>query len=664
MDPWAGENAVDSAIHQDLRQTERRESHLWFTALALLILFGTVIVGHYSIALLGDADPEPGLTRATTYRALGGLFFLVAVFCLYVLRIVLFNRRMKSLLVEMSSAAASSMELDDFLPSIARKIAETSSVATCRIALLASGQTALQLSSAYAAAGVDWQPRIGKTYGLKELTIWGRVADTLRPLVLRRPDLAQLSPADRELVTGGLTDVHSALVMPMVTKNGIVGIIMLANAKGIRKIRFNASRVAMVATLARHVAGAVDQSQLKKGAIRDPLTDLYNRRHFAERMKEEIARAEREKHLLVVLLCDLDRFKLVNDVHGHQVGDAVLKTTAESIQDSTRGTDLVFRWGGDEIAVVLPKSSRQGALIVAKRIRQAVLNTAKHLQLDFDVSIGLAFYPEHGINEDQLIHVADRALYIAKRQGGKIQVGEEEYRVDGSSFNMVFQPVVDVASERVLGYEALARDPQGKLSPLELFEKYSAIGRMNELKRVLFTAEIQAASEFGLERLFVNADFEVLSKLQPTPVPPAMDVVVELSEQEALRDVDQLLAVAQRWRDNGYKFAIDDFGAGFISLPFLAMLGPDYVKVDRSALLQAVSSKQFKEFLKSLVQAVRTYATAGIIAEGVEKPEELRILEDIGISLAQGFLLGRPQELQEATSAVFSREPWPAHMDS
>jgi diguanylate cyclase (GGDEF)-like protein len=366
----------------------------------------------------------------------------------------------------------------------------------------------------------------------------------------------------------------------------------------------------------------------------------------------------------VVLLCDLDRFKLVNDVHGHQVGDTVLKATAEAIQDSTRGTDLVFRWGGDEIAVVLPKSSRQGALIVADRIRQAVLNTSKRTQLDFDVSVGLAFYPEHGINEDQLIHVADRALYIAKRNGGKVQVGEEEYRVDGDSFNLVFQPVVDVASERVLGYEALARDPQGKLTPMELFEKYGAIGKMNELKRVVFTSEIQAAREFGLERVFVNADFEVLSKLQPAPVPPSMDVVVELSEQEALHDVDRLLAVAQRWRNEGYKFAIDDFGAGFVSLPFLAMLGPDYVKVDRSALLQAASSAQFKEFLKSLVQAVRTYATAGIIAEGVEKQEELQVVEEIGISLAQGFLLGKPQELKEATGAVFSREPWPAHMDS
>jgi EAL domain-containing protein (putative c-di-GMP-specific phosphodiesterase class I) len=143
-----------------------------------------------------------------------------------------------------------------------------------------------------------------------------------------------------------------------------------------------------------------------------------------------------------------------------------------------------------------------------------------------------------------------------------------------------------------------------------------------------------------------------------------MDVVVELSEREAMHDVERLLAVAQTWRNKGYKFAIDDFGAGFISLPFLAMLGPDYVKVDRSALLQAASSEQFKEFLKSLVQAVRTYATAGIIAEGVERREELKVVEDIGISMAQGYLLGKPQELKEATSAVFSREPWPAHMDS
>ncbi len=107
--------------------------------------------------------------------------------------------------------------------------------------------------------------------------------------------------------------------------------------------------IAMTQALATHAASAIDQAQLKRDAIHDPLTNLYNRRHFSERLKKEIATADRNKHPTSVLLCDLDRFKAVNDTLGHQVGDEVLKAVAKSIQASTRGTDLVFRWGGDEI---------------------------------------------------------------------------------------------------------------------------------------------------------------------------------------------------------------------------------------------------------------------------------------------------------------------------
>jgi diguanylate cyclase (GGDEF)-like protein len=647
---------MDSAIDRHLRQTEQRESHLWILAFALLALFGTVIIGHYSVVLLDEPGSHPGLTRATTYRALGGLFFLVALFCLYVLRALLVNRKMKSLLVELSNVAASGMELDDFLPSIARKIATTSSVTACRIALLSREQTALTIATACVNDGASSPPGIGKTYPLAELRVWERVADDLRPAVLSDRDMDRLSSADRELLASGTQDVRSVLIVPMVTRNGIVGIIILARTGGRMPKRFTAFRIAMARTLARHAASAIDQSRLKKDAIRDSLTNLYNRRHFAERIREEIARAERERHVMVILMCDLDRFKNVNDTRGHQTGDAVLKAAAERIRGCTRGVDLVFRWGGDEIVVVLPKSSREGALIVANRIRQGVLGTARAAGLDFDVSIGAALYPDHGRDEDRLIQVADRALYIAKRHGGKVQIGDEEYRLNAQSASVVFQPVVDLRSERILGYEVLARGPSGKLSAAELFKKYRAVGKLGELKQILFTSQIGRATKLGLRKVFINVDFDVLGRLEPIPIPPGLEVVLELSEGEALRDVEGLLDVARSWRDKGYEFALDDFGAGFVSLPFLAMLVPQYVKVDRSTVLQAAASRQFRGFLKSLVQALRAYATAGIIGEGIETRQELQILNDVGISMAQGYLLGRPQELTESPESDVSSE--------
>jgi diguanylate cyclase (GGDEF)-like protein len=211
---------------------------------------------------------------------------------------------------------------------------------------------------------------------------------------------------------------------------------------------------------------------------------LYNRQYFNYRIEEEIARANRNQHMLAILLCDLDHFKTINDSRGHQAGDEVLKGVAHSIQESTRGADLVFRWGGDEIVVILSKTTRDGILIASERIREGILKVGEAAQLNLDVSIGVALYPENGRNADELICLADRALYIAKKGGGKVHIGEEEYHLNEHSIKAVFQPVMDVESSQVIGYEALTRDPQGKLSVFQLFKKYGAIGQINELKQL------------------------------------------------------------------------------------------------------------------------------------------------------------------------------------
>jgi len=158
----------------------------------------------------------------------------------------------------------------------------------------------------------------------------------------------------------------------------------------------------------------------------DPLTNLYNRQYFSQRIEEEIARANRNKSSFAFLLCDLDNFKTVNDSLGHQVGDEVLKEAANTFRDSIRGVDLVFRWGGDEIVVILENGSREGILVVSERIRKGILKINKKISLKLDVSIGAALYPEHGSNEDELIRFSDQALYIAKKGGGKVHLWDEE----------------------------------------------------------------------------------------------------------------------------------------------------------------------------------------------------------------------------------------------
>jgi diguanylate cyclase (GGDEF)-like protein len=636
---------MKDSIQRDLTRIERRESHLWFLVLSLLIVFGAVIAGPYTLNWLRQTGSDSGLSESTSSTTAAGLFFMVTLLCLYTLHTLLLNSRMKGLLGEMNRAAASSMALDDFLPSIAQKIATTSSANVCRIALFDVTRTTLRLASAYADGYGNPKADTGRAFAWDELPFCKKAAETLRPVNLRWRDIAHLPVGgqDLELLTGGLKRIHSILVVPMMTQDRLVGLVILGRSARVTAGRFNGSTVALAQALASHAAAAIDQAQLKREAIHDPLTNLYNRRHFSERLREEIYRADRHTHITAILLCDLDRFKAVNDTLGHQAGDRVLKAIAAEIQASTRETDLVFRWGGDEMVVILSETSRQGTVMAAERIRQAVRQAT---QVDIDVSIGIALYPEHGRDEDELIRTADRALYIAKKSGEHVRIGEEDYQMDRRTIKVVFQPVVDVTADRIVGYEALTRDPEGKLTAPQFFEKYRLVGRINELKQLTLKSQIVAAKELGMKRVFINVDFCVLSQIEPIEKPADVEVVLELSELEALHDLENHLTVTRRWRDQGYRFALDDFGAGFISLPFLAMLVPDYVKVDRSTILQAVSSATFRHFLDRLLGAVRTYAAEGIIAEGIEKAEELQLVKDLGISLVQGFMFGKPQELK------------------
>lgn len=382
-------------------------------------------------------------------------------------------------------------------------------------------------------------------------------------------------------------------------------------------------------------------------AIRDPLTGLYNRRFFHQRMKKEMVKAQRRKDRIVFMLCDLDGFKRINDTMGHQAGDNALKLVIKCIESSIRGSDLLFRWGGDEFLVaLLPDASREGALIVADRIREKVGRAGKKRYPGLDVSIGIATYPEHGTERDELIRVADRAMYIAKKGGEKVHVGEEEYHLTDKSIRIVFQPVMDVRTHQIIGYEALSRDPQNKQSVQALFKKYYAIGQLHELKCLCFQLQFRAAQEAHLKKVFLNVDFEMLEKIEIPSIPPNMEVVLEISESEILEDVDFHIKTALKWRKEGYKFALDDFGAGFVSLPFITRLMPDYIKLDRSTVLQAVSSDQFRSFLQDLILVLQKLTTEGIIAEGIETEKELSVMKEMGVWLIQGYLFGKPKALQ------------------
>ena len=387
------------------------------------------------------------------------------------------------------------------------------------------------------------------------------------------------------------------------------------------------------------------EQALKDLSIRDPLTNLYNRRYFNKRIEEEISRATRQKSRFALLLCDLDNFKKVNDSRSHQFGDEILTAAGQGIEEATRDIDFVFRWGGDEFVVILLVSDRQGITDAGERIRERIVDLGREKQFPLDLSIGVASFPEHGEDSNQLIRLADRALYIAKKRGDKIHIGEEEFELDDSVVLVVFQPIVDTESGQVIGHEALSRSSMEQFSIQELFGKYRSIGKLAELKEICFRKQIETAEALEMERVFINVDFKLLEHIGRRRKPADVEVILEISEKEALMDIEHHLAVTQEWRTDGFKFAFDDFGVGFISLPFLADLEPEFIKLDRLTILQAMASDEFREFLNHVVLGLRQYAPQGIVAEGIESEEELAVAKQIGIHLVQGYLFGEPGPL-------------------
>lgn len=386
------------------------------------------------------------------------------------------------------------------------------------------------------------------------------------------------------------------------------------------------------------------QEALAEQAIRDSLTGLYNRRYFRQRIGEEIAQANRNRQSVAVIVCDLDGFKAINDSQGHHAGDQALEAVARSLQASIREADLAFRWGGDEFVVVLTEATSKGTQMVTDRIRRGVHQVGLEMGLRLDVSVGVALYPEHGHNAQELIRIADRALYIAKGGEVKIHIGTAENHLDQQSIEVVFQPIMDIQMDQILGYEALSRHPRGHLHFQDLLRKYKAIGQLDALKRHSFCSHLDQAARADLKYVFIDVGFPLLDQMDVIPRPSGMEVVLEISEAEALHDIEKHLNVTHKWRKAGYQFAVKDFGSGFVSLPFIARFIPDYIKVDHSTIHGGVSSRHFRRFSRTLINALQEYVGKGIIAEGIESEGELVVAKDLGIRYAQGTLLGHPRE--------------------
>lgn len=410
-------------------------------------------------------------------------------------------------------------------------------------------------------------------------------------------------------------------------------------------------------------------------ATRDPLTDLFNQRVFWELSSYEIGRAQRNGYSFGLLLIDLDNFKLVNDNHGHTVGDTYLQRFARQVQGALRDGDILVRYGGDEFVAVLPEATQESVVVVAQRVRSAVeqleVITPEGVRLRGTASIGLAVYPDHADSTKDLLMFADNMMYRAKA-AGKDQVAVptpddvvEIFRDISQKSLMVveaienqrvvpyFQPILDVATRQVVAYEVLSRiDLKGEMIRadefVEIAEKIGVIHRLDMLVLERALTSLSAQGHDG--EIFVNLSpralvFSEFARdlrhiIAASGVAPDR-IVFEITERDTVKNLALLERFLIDLKADGFKLAIDDFGSGFSSFHYLRRFPIDYLKIEGDFIANMLVNNKDRTFVTSIRSLAREMGIA-VVAEYVESPEVLRELERMEIHRAQGYYIGRP----------------------
>ena len=426
----------------------------------------------------------------------------------------------------------------------------------------------------------------------------------------------------------------------------------------------------------------VEQSEamvlLSHRSLHDPLTDLPNRTLLAELLKQAIARARRTQDLVALLFVDLDGFKRINDVHGHETGDQLLVAAGERMRKALRPGDTLARLGGDEFVLLceglhLPAEAE----VVADRIG-AVLRQPFHLgghHVSITASIGIAFDQDSDDYPGALLRDADFAMYQAKRRGGgRHEVVDPAARAQAAlrrqlaedlrlaqrqrQLHLEYQPVIDLRDRTLRSMEALLRwthpthgrvEPQliiggaersGQIRPLGqwvLRQACEDLLRWRQAGHVVPTVAVNVSAAQITAPDFVDSVQETLDQ-----IPLAAEAVcLELTETVLVKDESRALDVMQQLRDLGVRLALDDFGTGYSSLSYLRRFPFDTVKIDRSFTAELHQSATLT-VVRAMIDLSHGLGLT-VIVEGVETAQEFDDMLALGADHAQGFHLGRPR---------------------
>ena len=411
-------------------------------------------------------------------------------------------------------------------------------------------------------------------------------------------------------------------------------------------------------------------------AMFDHLTGLPNRLLFFDRVTQAVSAAGREGSGVGVLLLDLHRFKEVNDTLGHERGDELLRQVGPRLQGVLRASDSVARLGGDEFGIALAGlNTLSEGEDVARKLTDA-LDTPfvlDGIDIALGGSIGIARYPDHGDDPDQLLRRAEVAMYVAKTARAPYEsysleqdtystdrlalVAELRRAIDEGDLALAYQPMIDLERGVIIGVEALLRwshASQGPIGPdvfIPLAEHSGLIGRITTYVLEAAATQAQAWREAGLD-LTVSVNLSVRDLQRPGLAAaigatlerhelPAARLQLEITEGSVMDQPDRALATLQELAGVGVGLSVDDFGTGYSSLAYLQRLPVNELKIDRSFVLGLAGSSSDGEIVRSTVSLGHNLGLS-IVAEGVEDERSLAFLRDVGCDIAQGFFIARP----------------------
>jgi diguanylate cyclase (GGDEF)-like protein len=416
--------------------------------------------------------------------------------------------------------------------------------------------------------------------------------------------------------------------------------------------------------------------ELEFYATRDPLTLLYNQRLFWELLHYEVERAKRYDYKFAVLVVDLDNFKFINDTYGHAFGDVFLQSVARTLEKEKRKGDILARYGGDEFTLILPMCDLPQAYSVAERIRSAInnlkLEAPDRKQVNLTCSVGVAIFPDHAENAQNLFILADTLMYRAKEVGKNsvvVATTEDLVSAQKKEKEMVFilkealenkkivpyfQPIYDLRSGKIFACELLARIvvdgevlPAGKFIPTA--EKLGLITEIDYLtiEKALALSKEKAYQGYVFinlspKALIVRQFIERVLKLVRDSDFPPENIVFELTEREAVKNISLLQDFLKLLQLSGFKFCIDDFGSGFSSFHYIKHFLVNFVKLEGEFVVGLSQRSLVDSAIVESVLSLCQRLNIRVIAEYVENEEILIILRNLGVPFGQGYFLGKP----------------------